>query len=114
MSSGFPVAADGDIEDGEALLVEGDDIEFGEDIAVFYDGGEYFALNDKCTHGDASLADGWVEDGEVECPMHSGKFCLKSGKVLSMPATVPAPAHKVEVVDGKVVLYPGVEPESDE
>lgn len=77
-------------------------------IALFRDGDEVFALSDRCTHGNASLSEGWIEDGTVECPAHASAFCLRNGKVLSLPATQDAPTHKVEVVDGRVLLYPGV------
>ena len=41
-------------------------------IAVFHtEEGELFAIDDTCTHQDASLADGWVEGCEVECPLHA-------------------------------------------
>lgn len=107
-ASGIVVGNAGDIDDGEALIVPADTTGTGQDISVFFEGDQYFALNDRCTHGDASLADGWIEDGQVECPLHSGKFCLKTGQVLSMPATDDAPTHRVELVGDDIVLYPGV------
>jgi nitrite reductase/ring-hydroxylating ferredoxin subunit len=49
-------------------------------IAVFHtEDGELFAIDDTCTHQDASLTDGWVEDCEVECPLHASKFNLRTG-----------------------------------
>lgn len=101
------VGAVGDIEDGEALVVDAEQTGTGEPIAVFHDDGEYFALNDRCSHGEASLADGWIEGGQVECPLHSGKFCLRTGAVLSMPATEDVAAHKVAVENDEIWLYPG-------
>ena len=56
-------------------------------IAVFHtEEGELFALDDTCTHQDASLADGWVEGCEVECPLHALKFDLRTGAVDAPPA----------------------------
>ena len=98
-----------EIPEGEAFLVPGDENVTGEDIAVFHaEDGAYYALNDECTHEVASLADGWVEGTEVECPAHAARFCLKNGKALCLPATVDARTHKVEVEGDTVVLYPGV------
>ncbi|AXR74175.1 non-heme iron oxygenase ferredoxin subunit [Auritidibacter ignavus] len=77
-------------------------------ITIFHDETGFFALNDRCTHGNASLAEGWIEDGTVECPLHGSPFCLATGKALGLPATVAAPTHRVEVVDGRLILYPGV------
>jgi 3-phenylpropionate/trans-cinnamate dioxygenase ferredoxin subunit len=107
MSAGVVVARDGEIGDGEALLVTPEVSGSPEPIAVFYDGGAYFALNDTCTHAQASLSEGWIEDGKVECPLHNTKFCLRTGEVLSMPATVDAITHRIEVRDDEIVLYPG-------
>lgn len=98
-----------DIEEGEAIVVPGDENSTGVDIAVFHaEDGSFYALNDECTHETASLADGWIEGTEVECPVHAAKFCLKNGTALCMPATVDAKTHKVEVEGDTVVLYPGV------
>lgn len=111
MSEGIRVAAAEEIEKGEAVTVDAQTAGTGDDIAVFHsDDGNFYALNDTCTHEEASLAEGWVEDGEVECPVHSARFCLKTGAALCLPATVDAVAHRVEVVDGEVILYPGVTP----
>lgn len=77
-------------------------------IAIFRTEDGVYALSDRCTHGNASLAEGWIEDGTVECPQHASAFCLADGKVLGLPATEDAPTHKVEVVDGRIMLYPDV------
>ena len=64
------------------------------------------------SHEDASLAEGWIEAGEVECPLHATRFCLRTGEPMCLPATRPVAAHKVEVRDGDVYLFPGVTPAS--
>ncbi|SPF05613.1 MULTISPECIES: bifunctional 3-phenylpropionate/cinnamic acid dioxygenase ferredoxin subunit [Streptomyces] len=107
--TGIRVAAVGDIEDGEALKVPAEITGHGDAIAVFHDGGVYYALDDTCSHGQASLADGWIEDGEVECPLHSARFCLSSGRPLCMPATVTVRAHRVEVRDGWIWVHPALD-----
>lgn len=108
MNDGIKVADVDEIDEGEGLVVSRDTAGTKDDIAILRDDdGQFYALNDTCTHEDASLADGWISDGEVECPLHAGKFCLKTGAVLSMPATRDAVAHKVEVRDGCVWLFPG-------
>ncbi|WP_418907483.1 bifunctional 3-phenylpropionate/cinnamic acid dioxygenase ferredoxin subunit [Glutamicibacter endophyticus] len=93
------------IPEGEALLVDSSDSGAAEDIAIFHaEDGNFYALQDECTHETASLADGWIDGTEVECPLHSATFCLKTGKALCMPATVDARTYKVEVVDGQLEL----------
>jgi 3-phenylpropionate/trans-cinnamate dioxygenase ferredoxin subunit len=96
-----------DVPDGGALVVGRDVTGHDDAIALFRDGDALFALDDTCTHALASLAEGWVEDGAVECPLHGAQFCLRTGAALSLPATQPARTHRVEVVDGVVVLHPG-------
>lgn len=106
-TGGVRVCAVGDIPDGEARVVDATLTGTGNGIAVFHDGGDYFALDDTCTHEEASLADGWIENCEVECPLHSARFSLRTGEALCMPATHAARTHLVEVRDGEVWLHPG-------
>jgi 3-phenylpropionate/trans-cinnamate dioxygenase ferredoxin component len=61
------VCALADLPRGEALRVDLDP-----PLAVFHtDDGEVYALDDTCSHQDASLADGWLEGCWVECPLHA-------------------------------------------
>ncbi|QNE14368.1 bifunctional 3-phenylpropionate/cinnamic acid dioxygenase ferredoxin subunit [Pseudarthrobacter sp. NBSH8] len=109
MSESINIGTVEDIDEGEATVISAEENGTGEDIAVFHaEDGNFYALNDNCTHETASLADGWIEGTEVECPVHSAKFCLKSGTALCMPATIAARTHKVAVQDGHVMLYPNV------
>ena len=107
MSDGIRVAALADIPQGEGIAVDKALTGTDDDIALLRDTDDtVYALDDTCTHGDASLAEGWVEDGYVECPLHSSKFCLKSGEVQGLPATRNTCPHRVEVRDGEVYLFP--------
>lgn len=79
-------------------------------IAVFHtEDGEIFAVDDTCTHQDASLADGWLEGCQVECPLHASKFDLRTGAVGSPPAKHPVRTHEVLVVDGMIHVRPSTE-----
>ncbi len=74
-------------------------------VAVFHtEEGELFALDDTCTHQDASLADGWVEGCEVECPLHASRFDLRTGAVDAPPAKKPVRSHRVVVQDGVIFV----------
>lgn len=99
------IGAENDFPLEEGVYV-GHDVTGGEPIAVFRTDEGVYALNDRCTHGNYSLSEGWVEDGTVECPKHASSFCLANGKVLNLPATQDAPTHDVDVVDGRVLLTP--------
>ena len=111
MAAGIRVAALDDIPEGEGVAVSRDVTGTEDDIALLRDeDGSVWALNDTCTHETASLAEGWVENGHVECPLHSSKFCLKTGAVNGLPATKDTVAHRLEVREGEVYLFPGEHP----
>lgn len=61
-----------------------------------------YVVDDTCTHQDASLAAGWVEDCRVECPLHASSFSLLTGEADQPPATRSIRVHRVEVRDGEV------------
>jgi len=75
-------------------------------IAVFNVDGEFLAVDDTCTHQDASLADGFVEGCSVECPLHASSFDLRTGKPTGPPAKTGVRTHAVTVQDGVVYLIP--------
>ncbi len=110
-TEGMQVCGVDEIPSGEARLVGRADAGTGDDIAVFNDEGSFHALDDTCTHALASLSEGWVEDGTVECPLHAARFSLTTGEALSLPATTAARCHRVEVRDGQVWLFPGEAPQ---
>ncbi len=96
-----------DIPEGSAVRVPVQGPGLPAAIAVFHDSGEFFAIDDTCTHRNASLADGWAEDGEVECPLHGGRFCLRTGAALEPPPLRPVAVFRVEVRDDSVYVFPG-------
>ena len=96
----IPFAADGDIQDGERLFIEIDDL----DVVVFKILDAYFAIADLCSHDDGPLGDGELEGYEVVCPRHGAHFDLRSGKAVSLPAIVDIPAYPVRVVDGQIEI----------
>ncbi|YAL84665.1 bifunctional 3-phenylpropionate/cinnamic acid dioxygenase ferredoxin subunit [Dermacoccaceae bacterium W4C1] len=75
-------------------------------IAVFHTDEGVFAIDDQCTHQDASLADGWVEDNCVECPLHESCFDLRTGEVSGPPARRAVRTHLVEVVGDQIWVTP--------
>lgn len=76
----------------------------GKDIAVCRAGGEYFALDNVCTHQFALLSDGAVEDGCIECPMHQGRFDLRTGEPKGPPVSKPVAVYKVQVENSRVMV----------
>ncbi len=78
-------------------------------IAVFNVAGELFAIDDTCTHQDASLADGWVEGCLVECPLHASTFDLRTGIPTEPPAKRPVRTHTVSVSEGMIYVQVATE-----
>ena len=76
----------------------------GVPIALFRLGDSYHALHDLCTHGQARLSDGYVEDGCVECPLHQGKIDIRDGAPRSAPITIPVRSYPVRVVDDRIEI----------
>jgi 3-phenylpropionate/trans-cinnamate dioxygenase ferredoxin component len=95
-----------ELGDGEAVRLDRDP-----PVAVFKSEGELFATADTCTHGLASLSQGFVESGTVECPSHFAVFSLRTGEVLEPPATRPIATFQTKVEDGVIYVEVG-EPSS--
>jgi 3-phenylpropionate/trans-cinnamate dioxygenase ferredoxin component len=87
---------------GERKLVEWEDLEIG----VFNCNGEYFAIEDRCSHDDGPLAEGEFDTATctVECPRHGSLFDLRSGKPKTLPAYEPVDTFPVRVEDDTVKL----------
>ena len=73
-------------------------------IAVFRVGDEVHAIADRCSHAEASLADGELFGTSVECPRHGAEFDIETGRQLSLPATKPVQTFATRVVDGDVLV----------
>jgi nitrite reductase/ring-hydroxylating ferredoxin subunit len=76
-------------------------------IALYAVDGEYYATADLCTHGAASLADGYLDGDLIECPLHQGTFNVKTGAAVGAPCTVAIKTFPVKLEDG--LLHVGVE-----
>jgi nitrite reductase/ring-hydroxylating ferredoxin subunit len=92
------IMADSELDEGSALGL----IVNGTAVALFRTAGEIFALRDRCTHGAAKLSDGFLEDMCIECPLHEGRFDLRTGKAVQLPATVAVEVFANRVVDGRI------------
>ena len=71
-------------------------------IAVYNVGGEFFATDNECTHGAASLADGMLEGDVIECSLHFGAFNVKTGEAVQAPCFTALRTYKVVVENGEV------------
>ena len=59
-----------------------------------------YAVEVTCTHGKASLADGFVDGAEIECPKHNGRFNLVTGEAVASPARVALRTYPCRLSEG--------------
>jgi nitrite reductase/ring-hydroxylating ferredoxin subunit len=76
----------------------------GHAVAVFNVEGAILVTDDTCTHGEASLAEGFVDGFEVECPFHMGRFDLRTGEPTGAPCTRPLQTYSVNITGTSVFI----------
>jgi nitrite reductase/ring-hydroxylating ferredoxin subunit len=90
------------LADGDIRQCHGDG---GQVIAVYRQGGEFFATQDRCSHAIASLSEGWMEGHEVVCPVHEARFDVRTGQHKCFPATEPIETYEVQTApDGDILV----------
>ena len=97
------VAALADFAATDALAV----VVAGREIAIYLVDGAVFATANRCTHGDARLCDGWVEGHEIECPLHQGRFDVRSGAATGAPADTALATYPARLAGDRVELQLG-------
>ena len=95
------IGAEIDLQPGKALRVRVGDVAVA---LVRNSQGQVFAIGDKCSHGEISLSEGFVDDETIECWAHGAKFSLETGKPLSLPAYEPVPTFEVILENGDIFL----------
>jgi 3-phenylpropionate/trans-cinnamate dioxygenase ferredoxin subunit len=76
----------------------------GKDLCVVRQGSEVFAVDDICSHAEASLSEGEVTPGKIECWLHGAEFDLRSGEALTPPAVAPLQTYAVKIDGEKVTI----------
>ena len=76
----------------------------GRDIAIYTVGDEVYATDNLCTHGNARLCDGFLDGHEIECPLHQGKFDVRTGQPACEPVTEALRRYPVRVEGRRVFL----------
>ncbi len=74
------------------------------EIAIVNCDNAYYAIDDLCSHSEASLSDGEVYDCKVECPLHGAEFDLTTGEAVTLPATKPVKTYPISIEDGYLFL----------
>lgn len=91
-------AAESEVVDWQLLAVALADRE----IALFSVDGNVFATDNLCTHGNARLCDGFLEGHEIECPLHQGRFDVRTGAATCSPATRTLRTYPVKTDGGRI------------
>ena len=73
-------------------------------IAVYNLEGSFYATDDLCSHGEASLAEGDIEGDEIVCPFHEGSFHIPTGAPAAPPCIQPIRSYPVAVEDGQLFV----------
>ena len=100
MSDWVAVARAGELAQGQWRVADVD----GTQIVVFNIDGEYYAIEDVCTHDGGQLTGGHVEGDQIVCPRHGARFCIRTGAALTAPAYEPTAKFPVRVLNGEVQL----------
>lgn len=88
------------LEPGKVTYVEVE----GRRLALCNVDGEFYLIDDICTHDGGSLDQGELIGAEIECPRHGARFDVRTGRVRRLPAIIPIKTYPVQVQDGSVVL----------
>lgn len=94
------VATTNELPPGGKKLVEID----GRAVAVFNVDGQFYAIDDVCTHDGGPLVEGELDGDQIECPRHGARFNVKTGAALSMPAFEPVATHEVKVEGSDILV----------
>ena len=100
MAQFFKVAKVSEIPHGGKKLVEVDFLP----VALFNINGDFYAIEDVCTHDGGPLAEGELEGEEVECPRHGARFSVRTGHAICMPAVEPVDCYEVRVEGDDILI----------
>jgi len=93
MAEFVKVAKTNDVPAGQVKVYQVD----GRQIALCNVEGEFFAIDDVCTHDQGPLGEGELDGYQIECPRHGARFDVKTGRALTLPAVMPVQAYAVRV-----------------
>ncbi len=100
MTDWIDVCAADSVAENENVIVEVD----GTDVAIFKIEGQFYAIEDVCSHDGAEIASGELEGDEIICPRHGARFCVKTGEVKCAPAYENIETFPLQIVDGQLQI----------
>jgi 3-phenylpropionate/trans-cinnamate dioxygenase ferredoxin subunit len=96
----YKVAKVSEVPPGTKKLVEVDFVP----VLLFNVQGEFYAMEDVCTHDGGPLAEGWLSGDEIECPRHGARFCVKTGEPLCMPAVEAVEIYPIKLEGDDILI----------
>jgi nitrite reductase/ring-hydroxylating ferredoxin subunit len=100
MSDWIYVAQGEDLVEGAMIAV----LAAGRRLIVYRTVGGYFATDRRCTHQGADLVRGYFDQDVIECPVHQGRFSVRTGAPLSAPACFALKTYLVRLIDGAICV----------
>jgi len=94
------VAALAEIKEGEVIEARAGDTP----VALCRVDGKIHALDDNCPHAFAQLSQGFVEGGEIECPLHGARFEIATGRCVAPPADCDVQTYQIRVEGNDVYV----------
>ena len=95
-----PVASKEELGKGERLVIEVE----GNPIVIFNVDDKYYAIDGICSHDEEELAEGSLDGFELTCPRHGGRFDIRDGSVLALPAFQDVNSYPVELRGDEIVI----------
>ena len=81
-----------DVQEGKMVHITAG----GKEIVITKLDGNYYAMDNICTHAGAELHEGELNNSELTCPWHGAKWDIKTGSLISFPQKLkPLQNHKV-------------------
>ena len=93
------LASKNDLGEGDVLGLEADE----KQVALYCHEGRYYATSNVCTHQFALLSEGYFEDCQIECPLHQGRFDIRTGEALCAPLAEGIRVFPVKVEDDQIL-----------
>lgn len=89
-----------ELEENKLIVVETE----GENILVTKINGEFYAVENNCTHENLPLNGGEIYQGQIQCPHHGARFDLKTGKATQFPAVVELKTYEIKIENDDVLV----------
>jgi len=96
----YEVTSETEITPGNRIFIEID----GKPVVIFNVDGNFYAIDDVCTHDDGPVGEGNLEGFQIICPRHGARFDIRTGKAMMLPAVQDVRSYPVRVMQGRIEI----------